>query len=464
MKTILAIVGRPNVGKSTLFNRIVGYRKAITEDSPGVTRDRNYGEFEYNGRDFVLIDTGGFEPSAQEGFLPLIRQQVETSIEESAILLFMLDGQSGMLPQDMEIARQLHRSGKRLFYVVNKMESANLEHFSAEFYQLGADRIYPVSALHGLGIGELLEDICKEREETGEFDVAEKKMTGGRRTSRRGRSRQADKGEGMEEVEPQPLRIAIVGRPNTGKSSLTNRILGSERMIVSDVAGTTRDAVDSVLVFKNQQIVLVDTAGLRKKSRISAKVEEYSVSGAVKSIEQADVVNLIIDAAEGASHQDAAIAHLIISRGKGLCIVVNKWDLLGRNTRELQYRELVQERIPHATYAPIIFTSATTGRHVEKILDTDLKIFGQLQRRISTAKLNAVFSEFFHKLTIGYQKGREVKVFYVNQVKTSPPTFVLFTNYPEAVPEHYKRYLENSLRGKYGFQGAPVRLVFRKKQ
>jgi GTP-binding protein len=254
-----------------------------------------------------------------------------------------------------------------------------------------------------------------------------------------------------------------VGRPNTGKSSITNRLLGSERMIVSDMPGTTRDSIDSRVVFRDKEFVLIDTAGLRRKSRIVMKVEEYSVSSAIQSIERADVVNLIIDAEEGVSHQDAGIVHTIVGRGKGLCVVVNKWDLVKGRIDEKTYRQGVLERIPHGSFSPVLFTSAVTGQHIEKILETDLKIHAQLEKRIPTPKLNKAFEEFFQRTSLPYVQGKQVKIFYASQAKASPPTFVLFSNYPKFIPEHYKRYLENSLRAKFGFIGAPIRLVFKKK-
>jgi GTP-binding protein len=259
------------------------------------------------------------------------------------------------------------------------------------------------------------------------------------------------------------IRIAFVGKPNTGKSSITNRLLGTERMIVSDIPGTTRDAIDSKIVFRDKELILIDTAGLRRKSKIEAKVEEYSVSSALKTIERADVVNLIIDADEGVSHQDGGISHTIVTRGKGLCVVVNKWDLVEKKMAMEEYRRMVYERIPHTKFAPVVFTSAKTGKNLEKILETDLRTYGQLNRRIKTPALNKILEEILQRQSLSYQHGKRINILYINQVKTMPPTFVLFTNFPNLIPEHYKRYLENSLREKYGFIGAPIRLLFRKK-
>ncbi|MBA4418216.1 MAG: ribosome biogenesis GTPase Der [Syntrophus sp. (in: bacteria)] len=443
MKPIISIVGRPNVGKSTLFNRLIGYKKAITEDIPGVTRDRNYGEFEYSGKDFTLVDTGGFEPSKDEGYFPLVKKQIEISMEESAMIIFVLDGRDGMLPQDVEILDILRKYEKPLFFVVNKIDSQKKELDTPEFYALGVERFYSLSALHGRGLEDLLEDMVKQgrlmEKEGGEGD------------------------EGEEEEIEKGIRIAMVGRPNTGKSSIINRLLGSERMIVSDMAGTTRDAIDSVIDYKGREITLIDTAGLRRKSKVLGKIEGYSVASALRTIERATVVNLVIDAEEGISHQDASIAHLIVTQGKGICVVVNKWDLIRDSMSEGEYRRMTLESIPHADFAPVIFTSAKTGANIRKIMETDIKVYGQLTTRIETGRLNKTFQAISQKLHPSRQRNAEVKINYVNQAKSMPPTFILFSNHPELIQEHYKRYIENSLRVKYGFEGAPIRLVFKKK-
>lgn len=468
MKPVISIVGRPNVGKSTLFNRLIGYRKAITEDTPGVTRDRNYGELEYGGNYFHLVDTGGFEPTKEEGYFPLMRQQIITSLEESSMIIFVLDGKEGLLPQDREIAGGLRKYGKPIFYVVNKVDSGKREVLVSEFYSLGAEKLYTISSLHGLGIDELLNDIVAVATQAmgnGQWAMGESTRSSGKNRSDHG-VEEMDKGFFTKGVEKEPsggIRIAFVGRPNTGKSSITNRLLGSERMIVSDVPGTTRDAIDSKITFKDRELILIDTAGLRKKSRIEMKVEEYSVSSALRTIERADVVNLVIDANEGVSHQDGGIAHTIMTRGKGLCVVVNKWDLVEKKMGVEEYRTMVYERIPHAAFAPVLFTSAVTGKNLEKILETDLRIYGQLTKRIKTPALNKGLEEMLQRQGLSYQRGKRINILYVNQVKTMPPTFAFFANFPRLIPENYRRYLENSLREKYGFKGAPIRLVFRKK-
>jgi GTP-binding protein len=369
-----------------------------------------------------------------------MRQQIIASLEESSMIIFVLDGKEGLLPQDKEIADGLRKYGKPIFYVVNKVDSGRREALVSEFFALGAEKLYPISSLHGLGIDELLEDLVKTWRASSEYQ---------------------DNTDASQEAGE--IRIAFVGKPNTGKSSITNRLLGSERMIVSDVPGTTRDAIDSKIIFRDQGLVLIDTAGLRRKSRIEIKVEEYSVSSALRTIERANVVNLIIDANEGVSHQDGSIAHTIVTRGKGLCVVVNKWDLMEKKMGVEEYRTMVHERIPHTSFAPVVFTSAKTGKNLEKILETDLRIYGQLNRRIKTPALNKTLEELLQRQSLSYQRGKRINILYTNQVKTMPPTFALFANFPELIPEHYKRYLENSLREKYGFIGAPIRLLFRKK-
>ncbi|MGA3173852.1 MAG: ribosome biogenesis GTPase Der [Syntrophorhabdales bacterium] len=433
MKPIVSIVGRQNVGKSTLFNRLIGYRKAITEDVPGVTRDRNYGEFEHGRKSFVLVDTGGFEPGADERITSLVKGHILEAVQESSMIIFLMDAKDGLTPDDREIAQVVRRYDKPVFYVINKVDSQKREAETADFYALGVEKLYPVSAAHGRGLVELLDDMALKAD-AGPFD---------------------EEGRG--------IRIAVVGRPNTGKSSIVNRLLGSERMIVSDTPGTTRDSIDSVIRHGEKTFTVIDTAGLRKKSRISARVEEYSVVSALRTIERADVVNLVIDGAEGIGHQDATIAHLIVSQGKGIGVIVNKRDLMDRSIAEDRHRKAVRERLPHADFAPVIFTSALTGENVEQILDIDTAIYTQLTRTIPTPKLNRALEELTGRLSPPVAEGRQVKIFYASQLKSPPLTFLLFSNYPDRVPEHYRRYLENGLREKYGFRGAPIRLIFRKR-
>ncbi|HOJ70749.1 MAG TPA: ribosome biogenesis GTPase Der [Syntrophorhabdaceae bacterium] len=441
MKPVVCIVGRPNVGKSTLFNRIIGFKKAITEDNPGVTRDRNYGEFEYCGEGYILVDTGGFESSGNEIISKKVREQIESSLKESSAIIFILDAKDGLLPEDMTILENLRRFNKPILCAVNKVDSEKRGLSIGEFYETGVEKLYPISALHGLGVDELLEDIKTLVRGQKIYEIEEK-----------------------ERDEKSQIRIAFIGRPNTGKSSIINVILGSDRMIVSDIPGTTRDAIDTEIDYMDKKVILIDTAGLRKKSRISMKVEEYSVSRAIKSVEKADVVNLVIDAVEGVGHQDGGIAHLVVSRGKGLCLVINKWDLVKGSIKEKIYREGVTEKIPHVSYCPVVFTSAKTGMNIEKIIETDMLIHNELQKRIVTSELNRYLESISGQANLTYIKGKPVKIFYIHQQKTMPPTFILFSNHPELIPENYKRYIENALRREYGFHGAPIRLIFKKKR
>lgn len=444
MKPIICIVGRPNVGKSTLFNRILGYRKAITEDTPGVTRDRNYGEFEYLGDRYVLVDTGGFESQSNDEIPKKVRKQIEESLNESHAIIFLLDGKDGLLPEDMSIYETLRKLNKPLFFAINKVDSKKREIQLSEFYELGIEKFYSISAIHGFGIDELLEDIIK---------VIKK-------NDRKNETDEEERGSNIDDR----IKIAFIGRPNTGKSSIVNCILGSERMIVSEIPGTTRDAIDTEIEFMDKKIILIDTAGLRKKSKIKGKTEIYSVASAIRSIERANVVNLVLDAKEGVSHQDGSIAHTVVSRGKGLCIVLNKWDLVEKDIEEDLYIQSVLEKIPHVSYCPVVITSAKTGMNIEGIIEKDMEIYDEMKKRIPTADLNKYLSVVTKEVSLSYIKGKQVKIFYMHQQKTMPPTFILFSNHPELIPENYKRYLENALRRAYGFSGAPIRLIFRKKR
>ena len=378
-------------------------------------------------------------PQKKTVFSPLIERQIRTSLDESDMVVFVLDGKEGILPEDRDVAARSSEERKnRFFYAVNKADSNKREENLVEFYELGVKKLYPVSALHGRGVDELLEDIVEAARHI-DADIHEPESEGA-------------------------MKIAFVGRPNTGKSfpDEQNTRFGEDdcQRCPRHYKGCYRD---SQIAVKGKRIILIDTAGLRKKSKISMKVEEYSVSSAIRSIERAHVVNLVVDGQEGIGHQEGSIASLIISRGKGLCVVVNKWDLMDSTAKQDEYKRLVREKIPHAAFAPVVLVSAKTGKNVTNILQHNFRVYEQLTRRISTSEINDAFEEFFGRLSISFQKGRQVKIFYVSQAKTSPPTFVLFSNHPELVPEHYKRYLENSIRGKFGFSGAPIRLVFKKK-
>jgi GTP-binding protein len=435
MRPIVAIVGRPNVGKSTLFNRLVGFPKAIVESLPGVTRDLNYADVDRFERPLTFIDTGGFEPVTQDGLLAQMAEQCRLAVEEADVIIFLLDGKTGLNPSDHEIARILRQRDKRVVFVVNKIDGPTHEERIYDFYGLGVEQIYPISAQHNHGIEGLLEAI---------MEVLPSPPS-------------------EEEREGSAIRIAVVGRPNVGKSSLINRILGYDRIIVHETPGTTRDAIDTPISVGEQSYILVDTAGIRRKSRISVQLEKYSVVEAIKSIERADVALLILDAQEGAPEQDARIGGLIHDKGKGGIIVVNKWDLIEREITPPSYTEAVRQRLWFLDYAPLVFTSAVTGEGVNRIFEVVHEVVAERDKRIPTPQLNRWLQEATESHHPPLFRKRRVKLSYMTQVSTHPPTFVIFTNYPMGVQFSYRRYLSNRLREEFGFFGNPIRLIFRKK-
>jgi GTP-binding protein len=432
----LAIVGRPNVGKSTFTNRLVGSRMAIVHDEPGVTRDRQYLKADWNGRDFIVIDTGGILPGEDEDLiLKSIRQQAEVAIEEADAILFMVDSKQGVTGSDEEIAQFLRTTKKPVFIVANKVDNVNMEAEAAEFYQFGMGQVYGVSSIHGLGIGDLLDDVVAA------FPPPD------------------------EESDVDELKIAIVGRPNVGKSSITNRLLGAERMIVADMAGTTRDAIDSRVTINDKNYLLVDTAGIRKKSKVDYGVEQFAVVRALKAIERADVVIIVIDATTGVTEQDQRIAAMADDAGKASVIVVNKWDLVEKDTYTMEtFKKTLRVELRHVDYAPLIFTSALTGQRVQQIIETAEAAAAEAQRRITTGLLNQVITEAIALQNPPTDKGRAMRVYYATQVRVSPPTFVLFVNDPSLVNQSYQRYLQNKLREAFGFSGTPIRVVFRERR
>jgi GTP-binding protein len=432
MRPLIAIVGRPNVGKSTLFNRLVGFRKAIVESLPGVTRDLNYADVDRFDRPLTVIDTGGFEPVAHDGLLAQMAEQCRLAVEEADIIIFLLDG---LNPSDHEIARILRQQDKKVLYVVNKIDGPTHEERIYDFYGLGIEQIYPLSAQHNYGIDRLIEAVIEmlptppPEEERG-----------------------AD-----------AVRIAVVGRPNVGKSSLINRILGYDRVIVHETPGTTRDAIDTPFSVGDQRYVLVDTAGIRRKSRISLRLEKYSVVEAIKGIERADVALLVLDAQEGASEQDARIGGLMHDKGRGGIVVVNKWDLVDREVNSPSYAETVRERLWFLDYAPLVFSSVVTGEGIDRIFEVINQVMAERDRRIATNQLNRWLQEATESHQPPLFRKRRVTLSYMTQVSARPPTFVIFTNYPKGVQFAYRRYLNNRLREQFGFFGNPIRLIFRKK-
>ncbi len=432
-KPIVAIVGRPNVGKSTLFNRLVGIPIAITEDIPGTTRDRLYGDTDWNRRDFVLVDTGGLLLGADETMARAIREQAELAMNEADVIVFLVDAKEGLTADDQAIADLLRRAAKPVLLAANKAESERRRLNATEFYELGLGEPIAVSAIQGLGTGDLLDAVVVHlppSDEAAEEDAA--------------------------------LRLAIVGRPNVGKSSLLNALLGFERVMVSDVPGTTRDATDTVLEHEGRRIILIDTAGIRRRGHIKGSIERYSVMRAIRAISRADVALLVIDATEPLTAQDQHIAGYVQEAKKGMIVVVNKWDLVEKTSTTMnEYTARVRRELNFMPYVPILFVSALTKQRVHKIVGEALRIEEERGKRIPTARLNAVIQEALRDHPPLAAKGKLLKVRYVTQADTDPPTFIFFVNDAELVHFGYERFLENRLREAFGFEGTAIKLVFR---
>lgn len=436
MKPVIAIVGRPNVGKSLMFNKLIGERRSIVEDTPGVTRDRIYGEAEWRGRKFTLIDTGGIEPRADDKMLSLMREQAQIAIENATVIVFLCDIKTGMTAADQEVANMLLRSGKPIVLAVNKADSVgptNPEIY--EFYNLGLGEPIPVSAVHGHGTSDLLDACFEHFPKDDENDE-----------------------------DPDAIKVAIIGKPNVGKSSLTNRILGEQRMIVSDVAGTTRDAIDSPFENKYGKYVFIDTAGMRKKAKVGESIEKYSVLRATMAIERSDVCLIMIDAQDGVTEQDTKVAGLAHNAGKACIIVVNKWDAVDKNEKTMdRFREEVRRDLAYMTYAPIIFISAATGQRVDRLFELINYVSGQSTMRITTGMLNNVLADAQTRVQPPTDKGRRLKIYYMTQVGVKPPHFVAFCNDARLFHYSYQRYLENQIRGVFGLEGTPIVLSIRQK-
>lgn len=435
MKPIIAIIGRPNVGKSTLFNRLVRQPKAIVIDEPGATRDRNYADGQWRDKTFILVDTGGFEPAAEERILVQMREQTTLAIEEAEVIIFLMDGRSGVMPADRDITNLLRKVDKPVFYVVNKVDSPKQETGVPEFFALGVERLYPVSAQHGLGIHELMDDVADV------LPAAED---------------EEDPGE--------EIRIAVIGKPNVGKSSLVNRILGRERTIVNPHPGTTRDAIDTPFLRGGRRYLLVDTAGIRRKSRVSMTLEKYSVIQALKAVRRSDIALLIVDAGEGMTEQDVKIAGLAYEEGRACIIVVNKWDTVAKDNSTVgKYVKEIRDKAKFLSFAPIVFVSALTGQRVMKIFDMIDNVYGQYTKRIGTGEFNRIGRAILAENPPGRAGGRPNKFLYMTQAGVKPPTFVFFVHNPQEVHFSYERYLANAIREACGFEHVPVRLIFKKK-
>lgn len=435
-KPIVALIGRPNVGKSTFFNYIVGERKSIVEDTPGVTRDRIYADGEWNGRKFTLIDTGGIEPDSDDKILSQMRAQATLAMEMADVIIFLTDIRQGVTAADYEVATMLRKTGKPIVLVCNKADKiGEVPSELYEFYNLGLGDPYPISSLNQLGVGEVLDAICEKFPD--DIDSEE---------------------------ENEYINVAVIGKPNAGKSSLINKILGEERLIVSDVAGTTRDAIDSKYENKYGKYVFIDTAGIRKKSKIEENVEKYSIIRALAAIEKADVCVLVIDATEGVTEQDTKIAGEAHEAGKGVIILVNKWDTIDKETGSLEnYTKEVYTKLAYLTYAPILFVSAKTGQRIDKLFPLINLVNEQNAMRVKTSMLNDVMNEAVTLVQPPSDKGRRLKIYYATQVSVRPPTFAVFCNSAKLFHFSYQRYIENQLRKNFGFKGTPVRILVREK-
>lgn len=450
-KPVVALVGRPNVGKSTLFNRLIGARTAIVEDIPGTTRDRIYGESDWNGVGFIVIDTGGLEAPSELGaarlrapgavalakdsalFVTHIQNQAQVAIAEADVIVFVVDGREGVTAADEDVAEVLRLSAKPIFIAVNKSEGTKTQLNAVEFWNLGLSEPYPISAYHGDGIGDLLDELVK-----------------------------ALPAYPVDEDEEETVGITIVGRPNVGKSSLLNALMGTERAIVSEVPGTTRDPVDTQLTYSGQAITLIDTAGIRRRGNVEAGIEYYSVLRSLRSIDRSDVALLLIDAVEGVTAQDAHVAGYILEKKKSVVIVVNKWDALEKDEHTLiEFTKKVREDLKFLDYVPVIFISALTHQRVNKVLPTAMEVVTARRHRLGTSEFNNLLGEAYEDAPPPSRNGRRLRLYYGTQVSNDPPTFIIFVNDPELVHFSYERYLENQIRVHYPFTGTPLQLVFR---
>lgn len=431
----VAIVGRPNVGKSTLFNKIIRRRKAIVEDYPGVTRDRNYEKAHWLGKPFLIVDTGGFDVTGEDDVLKAAREQLLIALEEADLIVILMDGREGLTPGDRELVDMLRRGERPFFVGVNKIDTVKQELLVTEFYSLGVERLFPLSAEHSLGIGILLDAVAERLPSAAEPEEGER------------------------------IRICIVGRPNVGKSSLVNRMIGQERVLVHELPGTTRDSIDTRFNYQGKEYVIVDTAGIRRKGRVRISLDKYSVIMALKSIERADMAVLVTDATEGITEQDARIAGYVEDAGRGLIVAVNKWDLIEKDNLTIgRHVEEVREKLKFVPYAPIISLSALTGQRVSKLFPLIDQVAERCRARITTSEVNSILENAVVKHHPPVFRGHPVKFYYGSQVSARPPHFVIFANHPEGVHFSYQRFLENQFREAYDFTGTPIKLTFRRRR
>jgi GTP-binding protein len=435
-KPLVAIVGRPNVGKSTLFNKIAGKRIAIVEDTPGVTRDRIYADAEWLRYNFTLIDTGGIEPESEDVIISQMRRQAQLAMEMANVIVFIVDGKEGLTAADKEVAQMLRKSKKPIVLVVNKVDNLKEENNAYEFYNLGIGDPITISASQGLGLGDMLDKIVEHFPEGTE-----------------------------NEEENETISIAIVGKPNVGKSSLINKLLGEERVIVSDVPGTTRDAIDSYVETEEGKFILIDTAGLRRKSKVKEEIERYSVIRTLAAVDRADVCILMVDAAESVTEQDEKIIGYAHEQGKAIMVIVNKWDLVEKDDKTMDtYKKDLQYKLSFMSYAPYLFISAKTGQRVHKVLELAKECYGNYSKRISTGLLNDVINKAVLMKEPPIVGLNRLKIYYVTQVSSRPPVFIFFVNNPNTLHFSYERYLENQLRENFDFKGTGIKLIFRERK
>jgi len=440
----VAIVGRPNVGKSSLFNRIIGKRKAIVEDIPGITRDRIVAQTEWNGIPFEIVDTGGYLEGDDDKFAPYIRKQIEKELDLSDAFVFVVDGKTGLTPADKDIAKLLHKTKKPVYVAVNKLDNPNKENLAYEFYELGFENIFPISVIQKVGIGELLDKVV---EDIPDYEIEESK--------REIKDKKKEEREGV-------IKVALVGKPNAGKSSLFNAIAGEDRAVVSDIPGTTRDVVDTLIEWNGNKLLFLDTAGLRKKSKVNYGVEFFSVGRTLETIKKADVVVLVIDVEQGATEQDTKIAHLIQKYTKPAVIVINKVDKIPPNYEILEsIKNQVRNRLYFIPFAPIVLTSAKTGRGIKALLKEIIEVYNQSLMRVKTGQLNKALQQIQKLRQPPTYRGKPVKIYYGTQLEGKPPAFLLFVNYPKGFKESYLRFIENNLRILLGFEKAPIKLLLR---
>jgi GTP-binding protein len=436
MKPVVAVVGRPNVGKSTFINSLVGHRQAIVDDMPGVTRDRQYFEVEWLTTEFIVVDTGGIIPEETDTLLKEVQSQVRVAIEEADVIVFQVDAKDGVTPIDREIAYELRFTKKPIVLAVNKADNDKMNLLASEFYELNLGDPVPMSSIHGFGISDVLDEIVKHFPERPE-----------------------------NQEEDENLKIAIVGKPNVGKSSIVNALLGQDRMIVHNSSGTTRDAIDSFLTYYGKTYTLIDTAGIRKKARVDYGVEKFSVIRSIKAIERADAVLLVIDATAGVTEQDQKIAGMIDENGKACVIIINKWDLVKKETNTMnKYADDIRDKLHFVKYAPVLFTSAITKKRLFNVFDVLNSAVEENNRRVTTGLLNQIVNEAIALNPAPTDKGRSPRIYYSTQAAVKPPTFVMFANNAELFRDSYKRYLENKIREAFSFSGTPIRLVMRNRE